>query len=95
VLTRDEAAQGPAFTAERSRAYLPSRRGVNTSRKPGPIESAFRQETPMKIKAKVRAGGENLNHNQILVRGAKTIKVKSGIRAGGEQLNHNQTIVLR
>jgi hypothetical protein len=48
----------------------------------------------MKIKTKVRAGGENLNHNQTLVR-AKTVKVKSGIRAGGEQLNHNQTIVLR
>jgi hypothetical protein len=42
----------------------------------------------MKIKSHVRAGGNNLNHNQA-VRG---LRVRSSVKAGGSNLNHNQTV---
>ena len=42
----------------------------------------------MRIKTNVRAGGNNLNHNQAV----KCLRVKSHVRAGGHNLNHNQRV---
>ncbi len=40
----------------------------------------------MKVRTNIKAGGQQLNHNQ-------TLKVRTGIMAGGLTLNHNQTAV--
>lgn len=51
----------------------------------------------MKVKTNIKAGGETLNHNETLVRGAakpKGLRVKTNVKAGGESLNHNETLVL-
>lgn len=49
----------------------------------------------MKIKTNVKAGGRNLNHNEMLVRdrAMRGLKVKTHVKAGGRSLNHNETLV--
>ena len=42
----------------------------------------------MKIKTNVKAGGTQLQHNQIVARG---LKVKTNVKAGRITANHNQT----
>lgn len=60
----------------------------------------------MQVKAKVKAGGIMMNHNQTLVRDRnqatadtrprtqhQSLKVKTQVKAGGITMNHNQTLV--
>jgi hypothetical protein len=42
----------------------------------------------MKIRTELRAGGENLNHNEVLV-------VRSALKAGRIALNHNEALGVR
>jgi hypothetical protein len=51
---------------------------------------AKRRRTFMKIKTNVKAGGTQLQHNQIVARG---LKVKTNVKAGRVTANHNQTVV--
>ena len=46
----------------------------------------------MRVKTNVKAGGQQLNHNQTLVR-AKGLNVKTNVKGGGSSLNHNQMLV--
>ena len=39
----------------------------------------------MKLKTRVNAGGNNLNHNEA------GVKLKTGVKAGGRKFNHNKT----
>ena len=48
----------------------------------------------MKVKTNLKAGGNNLNHNETLVRDtARGLRVKTHLKAGGQNLNHNETLV--
>ena len=48
----------------------------------------------MKTKTNLKAGGLNLNHNEMLVLvRASGLRVKTNLRAGGKNLNHNETLV--
>jgi ribosomal protein L36 len=44
----------------------------------------------MKVRTSVKAGGQNLNHNQSLVRG---LKVRTSLKSGKIAANDNQTLV--
>ena len=46
----------------------------------------------MKVKSSLKAGGQSLNHNQVLL-GTRGLKVRSNVKAGGQTLNHNQVLV--
>jgi hypothetical protein len=49
----------------------------------------------MRVKTSIKAGGQNLNHNQTTTRDntkAKSLKVKTNIKAGGVNLNHSETM---
>lgn len=50
----------------------------------------------MQVRTNVKAGGQNLNHNEMLVRdraAARRLKVKTSVKAAGVNLNHNETLL--
>ena len=49
----------------------------------------MKENTTMKIKSNVKAGGLTCNHNQTAAGG---LKVKANVKAGALIPNHNQTV---
>ena len=64
------------------------------------VEDKPKQKSPktrsLKVKTSIKAGGQEFNHNEALVRAAsqaRGLKVKTGVKAGGTEMNHNTVLV--